>query len=84
VAVGGDHGLARSMQIWAAHRAEAREAGGSFLPGHQGRRRGLDQALRLLRFTPGPGVGGHCLPIAPSYLSWRVRRSLGVSFLPCS
>ena len=23
---------------------------------------------------PGPGVGGHCLPIDPSYLSWRVQR----------
>jgi UDP-N-acetyl-D-glucosamine dehydrogenase len=33
-----------------------------------------------MRFTPGPGVGGHCLPIDPSYLSWRVRRSLGQSF----
>jgi UDP-N-acetyl-D-glucosamine dehydrogenase len=32
------------------------------------------------RFTPGPGVGGHCLPIDPSYLSWRVKRSLGHSF----
>jgi UDP-N-acetyl-D-glucosamine dehydrogenase len=25
-------------------------------------------------------VGGHCLPIDPSYLSWRVERSLGQSF----
>ncbi|MEY2452872.1 MAG: UDP-N-acetyl-D-glucosamine dehydrogenase [Acidimicrobiaceae bacterium] len=33
-----------------------------------------------MRFTPGPGVGGHCLPIDPSYLSWRVRRSLGQPF----
>jgi UDP-N-acetyl-D-glucosamine dehydrogenase len=34
----------------------------------------------FMRFTPGPGVGGHCLPIDPSYLSWRVKRSLGQSF----
>jgi UDP-N-acetyl-D-glucosamine dehydrogenase len=33
-----------------------------------------------MRFTPGPGVGGHCLPIDPSYLSWRVKRKLGQSF----
>ena len=33
-----------------------------------------------MRFTPGPGVGGHCLPIDPSYLSWRVRQSLGRQF----
>jgi UDP-N-acetyl-D-glucosamine dehydrogenase len=33
-----------------------------------------------MRFTPGPGVGGHCLPIDPSYLSWTVRRRLGRSF----
>jgi UDP-N-acetyl-D-glucosamine dehydrogenase len=33
-----------------------------------------------MKFTPGPGVGGHCLPIDPSYLSWRVMRSLGRSF----
>ena len=34
----------------------------------------------FMRFTPGPGVGGHCLPIDPSYLSWRVKRMLGQSF----
>lgn len=33
-----------------------------------------------MRFTPGPGVGGHCLPIDPSYLSWKVQRSLGQPF----
>ena len=33
-----------------------------------------------MRFTPGPGVGGHCLPIDPSYLSWQVERSLGPTF----
>ncbi len=33
-----------------------------------------------MRFTPGPGVGGHCLPIDPSYLSWQVERSLGQKF----
>lgn len=33
-----------------------------------------------MRFTPGPGVGGHCLPVDPSYLSWQVKRQLGQSF----
>jgi UDP-N-acetyl-D-glucosamine dehydrogenase len=28
-------------------------------------------------FWPGPGVGGHCIAIDPSYLSWRVEQSLG-------
>lgn len=34
----------------------------------------------FMKFTPGPGVGGHCLPIDPSYLSWRVKRSTGRNF----
>ncbi|MDN6152073.1 MAG: nucleotide sugar dehydrogenase [Yaniella sp.] len=33
-----------------------------------------------MKFTPGPGVGGHCLPVDPSYLSWQVRRKLGANF----
>ena len=33
-----------------------------------------------MRFTPGPGVGGHCLPVDPSYLSWRVRKRSGHPF----
>jgi UDP-N-acetyl-D-glucosamine dehydrogenase len=34
----------------------------------------------FMKFTPGPGVGGHCLPVDPSYLSWKVRQALGLSF----
>ncbi|MBA3280635.1 MAG: nucleotide sugar dehydrogenase, partial [Acidimicrobiia bacterium] len=34
----------------------------------------------FMSFRPGPGVGGHCLPIDPSYLSWRVKQSLGLTF----
>ena len=34
----------------------------------------------FMRFTPGPGVGGHCLPIDPSYLAWSVRQQLGRPF----
>jgi len=27
-----------------------------------------------MKFTPGPGVGGHCIPVDPYYLSWRARQ----------
>jgi UDP-N-acetyl-D-glucosamine dehydrogenase len=33
----------------------------------------------FMPFYPGPGVGGHCIPVDPSYLSWRVRK-LGYTF----
>lgn len=31
-------------------------------------------------FYPGPGVGGHCIPIDPNYLSYEVKRQLGRPF----
>jgi UDP-N-acetyl-D-glucosamine dehydrogenase len=36
--------------------------------------------LGFMRFEPGPGVGGHCLPIDPSYLAWKVQADLGAPF----
>ncbi|WP_327385545.1 nucleotide sugar dehydrogenase [Streptomyces sp. NBC_01207] len=32
------------------------------------------------RFTPGPGVGGHCLPVDPLFLAWKIQHELGVPF----
>jgi UDP-N-acetyl-D-glucosamine dehydrogenase len=34
----------------------------------------------FMRFTPGAGVGGHCLPIDPAYLSWHIKQATGRSF----
>ena len=34
----------------------------------------------FMRFTPGPGVGGHCIPLDPAYLAWQVRRDAGRQF----
>jgi UDP-N-acetyl-D-glucosamine dehydrogenase len=31
-------------------------------------------------FYPGPGVGGHCIPVDPAYLSYEVKKRLGVDF----
>ena len=30
----------------------------------------------FMKFTPGPGLGGHCIPVDPTYLSWKMK-SLG-------
>src|SRR5690348_9670621 len=27
----------------------------------------------FMRFLPGPGLGGHCIPVDPHYLSWKLR-----------
>jgi UDP-N-acetyl-D-glucosamine dehydrogenase len=34
----------------------------------------------FMPFQPGPGVGGHCLPIDPIYLSWHVQQATGRRF----
>ena len=31
----------------------------------------------FMSFVPGPGVGGHCLPIDPEYLSWKIGQETG-------
>jgi UDP-N-acetyl-D-glucosamine dehydrogenase len=27
----------------------------------------------FMKFTPGPGLGGHCIPVDPNYLAWKMR-----------
>jgi nucleotide sugar dehydrogenase len=34
----------------------------------------------FMPFYPGPGVGGHCIPLDPTYLSWQSRRDTGRPF----
>jgi UDP-N-acetyl-D-glucosamine dehydrogenase len=34
----------------------------------------------FMAFYPGPGVGGHCIPLDPTYLAWQARRDTGKPF----
>lgn len=34
----------------------------------------------FMAFQPGPGVGGHCIPLDPAYLAWQIRRDVGHQF----
>ncbi|CAD5903059.1 nucleotide sugar dehydrogenase [Carnobacterium maltaromaticum] len=29
----------------------------------------------FMRFNPGPGIGGHCIPLDPMYLSWKAKEA---------
>ncbi|MFF5013631.1 nucleotide sugar dehydrogenase [Streptomyces sp. NPDC001165] len=46
---------------------------------HEAIRAAATKPFGFMPFYPGPGVGGHCIPIDPAYFSWRVRQ-LGLSF----
>ena len=32
-------------------------------------------------FYPGPGVGGHCIPVDPYYLSWLAKKKMKLNFV---
>ena len=71
------HQAARERLPLGEHRARQR-AGDALRPDGDrhlgGRRRRRDQAVRLhVASSPGPGMGGHCLPVDPFYLAWRAR-----------
>ena len=34
----------------------------------------------FMPFQPGPGIGGHCIPLDPTYLAWQIRRESGRRF----
>lgn len=41
---------------------------------------GATKPFGFMPFYPGPGVGGHCIPLDPAYLAWQVRRDAGYQF----
>ena len=73
---GGADEAAREHLPLGEHRARQRARAALRPDGHRrlgGRRRGGDEAVRLHAFSPGPGLGGHCIPIDPFYLTWKAR-----------
>ena len=65
-----EHVPQRQHRVHQPARAAVRADGPRRLGGHRRRR---DEAVRVHAFTPGPGVGGHCIPVDPYYLAWRAR-----------
>ena len=83
VSGGGAREAAREHVPSREHRARQRD--GRALPRDGDRRLGGHRAAAtkpfgFMPFTPGPGVGGHCIPLDPTYLAWQVRRQAGRQF----
>ena len=49
----------------------------------------MDEVINLAKtkpfgfmpFYPGPGVGGHCIPVDPFYLSWLANKKISTKFI---
>ena len=43
------------------------------LPAPVRRKLRSEPGKRFMRFVPGPGLGGHCIPVDPLYLTWKAK-----------
>ena len=46
---------------------------GSFQTRPSGVEAAATKPFGFMRFYPGPGLGGHCIPVDPLYLSWKLK-----------
>ncbi len=58
-------GLANEMALLARH---------LHIDSHEAIEAAATKPFGFMAFYPGPGVGGHCIPLDPQYLSWKAKR----------